>query len=252
MSDLRPLPTQARSLWARSVGDGGRVEEIAANLADIDEQRATLADHVVPEPARRKTLPDVAGAAKRQRRARRDQAAVGVVHRKKQIDPIVGASIDRRPDADHDAQHARMGDARRFGLARRARGVNVKRVVADDDLRTPARLQRRAGNFGDGEVEARVVVARIAMRPNSDGIGERRARAGEGRRAARVNDRGLHFDRVDAMGERGPAEVGVDERDGDAYARQAEPDRQVFRRGSASSARRRRPWSDLWSSAQRA
>ena len=35
-----------------------RVDQVAAQLADIDEQGALLPHHVIPETARRKTLPD--------------------------------------------------------------------------------------------------------------------------------------------------------------------------------------------------
>ena len=58
MSGRSPLPQASRSWCSVSFGLRRRVDEIAAQLADILEQRAVVAHDVVPEFARRESLAD--------------------------------------------------------------------------------------------------------------------------------------------------------------------------------------------------
>jgi len=115
--------TQTDAMGAVSVA-GRRIEEIAAQFADIGEHRAVMIDRVVPELTRRETVAYETGGADRKRDADRDDAAICVIHRQTIVHAIPMARVGRRGEAQHDAQRAGMGDARRLGQARRPRGVD--------------------------------------------------------------------------------------------------------------------------------
>ena len=77
-----------------------RIEQIAAELADILEERALVVDDVVPELPRREFLADEDRAADGQRRAEGDDAAGRVIERQAVIHPVLLARIHHRREGD--------------------------------------------------------------------------------------------------------------------------------------------------------
>ena len=145
-SGRRPLPQASRSRCACSFGCGRRVDQVAAQLADILEQRAVPAHDVVPEFARGEFLADHDRAAVDQQRAGRDHAAGGVIHRQAIVHAVGGAGV----------HHAREGVARQhqpvvidvggLGQAGGAGRVDVERAILD---REPAALRVRQPVAGE-------------------------------------------------------------------------------------------------------
>src|SRR5215468_3593033 len=80
----------------------GAIDEIATELADIHEERAAVAHHVVPEFTRRKFFANENLAAADQGGADRQHATAGVIHWQAVVHTVVRTSI----------HHAREGMAR--------------------------------------------------------------------------------------------------------------------------------------------
>ncbi len=229
--NIRPQPVadaQTDSMGAIP-GARRRVEKIAAQFADIDEQRAAVPNRVAPEFARGEALANIARAADRKSDADRDDAAVGMVHRQAIVHAVLALSVRRGGKAEHDAQHARMGDARRLGQSGRARGEDEQRAVVDRQRGTLLRGEGASLNVSTSSsmrgspppVSPWAKTARSAAQPL--------ARARELGRQRSVDDGRLGADDGDAMGERGPGQIGVDQRRRHADAREAHPDRDIFR-----------------------
>ena len=206
-----------------------RVVEVAAQFADIDEHRAVAPGRVVPELVGRESLANVARAADRQRDSDGDDAAVGVIHRQTIVHSVLGARVGGGGESVHDAQSARVGDARRLRQAGGAGGVDEQRRVLDRQRRPLVRAERGAGEIFDLKIDALLAARRRAIGED----GRRRVELGEAggelRQEMRFDDRRLGGDDGERMGERGAGKVGVDQRRRHAGARHAEPDRDIFR-----------------------
>ena len=158
-----------------------RVDEKAAHLADIDEHRAFLRDDVAPERARREPLADPARAAGGQRHARRQQAAVGVIHRQAIVHAIAGPRAGGAGKPQHYPQHPAVGDARGLRQSSRARGVDEQRRVAGRQRGPFIWTERGVGQRLDLDVDARVTGRRDAMAVDGEARLELRPRGCEGR-----------------------------------------------------------------------
>ena len=120
-------------------------------------------------------------------------------------------------------------DVGRLGHAGRAGGVDVERAVLDGEHRALVRCERCVGELRQVGVEPRQVRGFLAVRPDFDLAIDALARGLEALQQFGRDDDVLRLDHVDAVGERGAGEVGVDQRDHDAGLREPEPDRHVFR-----------------------
>ena len=86
-----------------------RIDEIAAELADILKAGALPAHDVVPELARGKLVPDHHRAAADQQRAGRDHAAGGVIERQTIVHAVAGARIHDAGEGVAREHHAGNG-----------------------------------------------------------------------------------------------------------------------------------------------
>ena len=129
----------------------------------------------------------------------------------------------------HDAQRARVGDARRLRQAGGAGGVDEQRRVLDRQRRPLVGAERLAGEVFDLKIDALLAARRRAMGEDRRRRVELGEAGGELRQEMRFDDRRLGADDGERMGERGAGEVGVDQRRRHAGARHAEPDRDIFR-----------------------
>ena len=104
------------------------VQQVAADLADVDERRRAVADHLVPEPRRRERLAQGKRCAGIQHRRHRDRQRVVVVERQTAIQGVVAvqphadaAEPGQRPQpavVRHDAGLGHPGGARREDVER--------------------------------------------------------------------------------------------------------------------------------------
>ena len=145
---------------ARLVRAWRRMHQIAAELADILEQRAIVAHHVVPEFARREALADHHRTAVHQQRAGRRQSAGRVIHRQAVIHAVVRRGAHDAGKAVAGEHDAIVVDVRRLRHAGGAGGVDVKRAVLDGQRRPLGRFQRRFVEGLDRDVEALAALAR--------------------------------------------------------------------------------------------
>ncbi len=207
-----------------------RVDEIAAELADILEAGALPAHDVVPEIVRGEFLSDHNRATLHQQRAGREQPAGGVVERQAVVHAVARPRIHHAGEGVARQHHAVVVHVGRLRQAGRARGVDVERAILDGQ-RAPLRGRELvAGQAFDRRVDARQVGRRcIPVQPDLGAAAQMRACTGERPQQVRGDDdvgRGHH---VDAVRQRGAGEVGVEEGDHAADAGDADPDRQEFR-----------------------
>jgi hypothetical protein len=114
-----------------------------------------------------------------------------------------------------------------FRQSGRAGGVNQQRTIGDRHRAAFGRNQRFGRAALDRAVDA-LEAAAVAVRPNLRAAHELRGGAFKLPGALGGDDDMLRRDDVDAMGERMPAQLGVDQRNDNARAGQAKPDRQIF------------------------
>ena len=182
-------------------------EQVAAELADILEQRAVPARHVVPEPRCREAIRDHHRSPGGQHAARCHDAADAVEQRQAVIHPVVRPEVgeSREPAAPgHDAPVADHGC---LGQPGGAGGVDQQGAVGGPRRSALLRAERLARQRRQETVEGRLVA-----HPHLWLRGE----VGQGADEP-VRQRGRH-DHVggpghrDAMGERGPHEARVQQR----------------------------------------
>ena len=209
-----------------------RFHEIAAQLADVLEQRAVVGDHLVPEFAGGKFFADEHRAAGDQRRADGDDPAGGVVHRQAVVHAVIGARVHHAAKATgrkHDPIVVDVGGLRH---ARGAGGVDEQRLVLDGEVDLFRDAERPAVERGNCEIDTRMVAglrAGIAVQPDlRRGFEKARGRY-EGGEALRRDDHVPRCDDVDAIGERSAGETGVEECDRRSGAGEPEPDREILR-----------------------
>ena len=179
-SAFMPLPQASRSRW-RTLGRMRRRRgEIAAEFADILEQRAIPARNVVPELARRKAFLHDDRAAADQRRAGRHDAADAVIERQAIVHAIVRPDVGEAGEPiapHHDAVMADMGRLRQAG---RAGGVDQQRAIGAGARRVSRRrpVRRRRAHRPRGRCAAAAEPG-FAVQPDF------RRRGEMGRRASR-------------------------------------------------------------------
>ena len=206
----------------------GRVDQIAAQLADILKDRAVAGEDVVPEVPHRKPVADQDRAAAHQQSAGRDHAADAVIERQAVIHPVVGRSVHQPGEPKTPLQQPPVADMRGFRQSGRAGGVDQERAIGDRHRAAFGQRQRLGRVVRDRVIDA-LKAAAFAVQPNLRAAHKLRGCALELRGAFGGDDQMFRRDDVDAMGERMPAQLGVDQRDDDARAGKAEPDRQIFR-----------------------
>ena len=208
---------------------GRRVQEIAAKLADILENGGAIEAAIFPEfmgrefalddqrePPVVNAMPDRADAARR------------MIERQRAIDAVFGFRIQPARKAVHHEQHAHMGEVRRLGQARRARGVDVEGGVLAGEARA-CRLIRRHIR---GRVQSGVEIARADRLPARDpgrrqgidggsGLQPAFGKLGADYGMARTGNR-------NRMDQRIALEIGVDQRHHRAEFEEAQPGHQIF------------------------
>ena len=106
------------------------VDQIAAQLADIDEQRRARGLHIRPEIRRREPLAQHQLAAVQQGGPDPDQSAGRVIERQDVEGDVLFGRGGRAGEGAHIGAGPGMGDLGRLGQAGRARGVDVQGRVA--------------------------------------------------------------------------------------------------------------------------
>ena len=144
MSPRRPLPQASRSRCWRSNSDARRLQQIAAELADILEQRAVEARDVLPEIRGREFFGERDGCAGKQHAAGRDHAADGMIDRQAIIKAIVRRRAGEACEPAAPVEDAAMADAGGLRQARGARGIDQQRAIVDGDVAPFGRRQRTA------------------------------------------------------------------------------------------------------------
>src|SRR2546422_173597 len=228
--DIGPQPVAAGQPdpVLRLVGRALRVDEIAAELADVLEQRAVPADHVMPELTGGELVPDHHGAAADQHRAGRQHAADAVVHRQAVVHPVAGAGVHHAGEPVTPLHQPSVADPGGLGQAGRARRIDVERPILDGRQPRLGRAERVAREPPDAAVDPREVAETVAVRPDSRRAGEVRQRAGEPFEELRGHDDVPGRDEIDGVRERGPCQIGVEQRNDAADTGDAEPDRHVL------------------------
>ncbi len=205
------------------------VDQIAAQLTDVLQERAALGGDVLPEAAHREALAHHDRGAADQGGAARDDPAYAVIHRQAVVEPVVRLHVDeaREPLAPlHEAQVTHVGGLRQ---ARGAGGVDVERAVGERGRRALRGTQRLARQTRHLEVEARQIVRAGPVRRAADPGGEPTAHRRERARELGARNHVARRDDAERVRERLARQIGVDERDRGTDAAKAEPDRQVLR-----------------------
>ena len=220
-----PLPQAVRGL----VRLRRRVDEVAAELADILEDGALVAHDVVPELARGELFADHHGAAVDEHGAGRDHAAARVVHRQAVVHAVGGLRVHHACKAERRQQEPVVVDVRRLRHAGGAGRIDEERAVLDGER--PAflggeRIDRQRLDF---PVDARQGGRAFAVHPDLRPLLQMRLGGRKGRAELRRDDDVLRVDHVDAMGERGAGEIGVEQRHHAADCGDADPDGEIFR-----------------------
>ena len=119
-----------------------------------------------------------------------------------------------------------VGGLRQAGRARR---VDVKRAIFDGERGTVGGGELVPGEAVEIAIHAREIGICVAMKPNLGIAGDVRLRAGERLEQFGGDDDVLWAHHIDAIGQRHPGEVGIDERNHAADPRDADPCGQKLR-----------------------
>ena len=133
------------------------VDQIAAELANIDKDRAALFNHIVPKLGQREPPPKHHGCAIHQGRAHSAKPACRVIERQGDIDPVLGVHIGRTGKAAHIGLGPGVGDLGRLGQARGAGGIDIEHGLARRQALAdagPIRAQGAAALQGLGQIMA--------------------------------------------------------------------------------------------------
>ena len=205
------------------------LQQVAAQLADILEQRALPADDLVPELARRKFLSDHDGAPPDQHRAARQHAPDAVIHRQAVVHPVARARVHHAGEPVAPLHQPVVTDVGGLGQPRGARGVDIQRPILDGRRPPLGQTQRFARASLDVAINAQHSVVVAAVRPDRGRARKVRQRGEQQIDELRGHDDVLRRDDIDAMGERGAGQIGIEQRDDPADAGDAKPDRHVVR-----------------------
>ena len=154
-----------------------RVDEVAAELADILEAGAIPAHDIVPELAHGKFIADHHRAAPVQQRAGCDHAAGGVIEREAIVHAVAGTRVHDAGEGVAREHHAIVVHVRGLRQTGRARGVNVERAILDGEHGAVRGRERIAGNAVNLAIDARKVGIGVTMKPDLGSAGDLRARA---------------------------------------------------------------------------
>ncbi len=197
------------------------VDEVAAELADVDEHGRLRGQDLVPEMAGRETPGQDEHPAVQQRRAHGAEAAGGVIERQGAEHPVLGPGPGRGRKAAHVELNAHVGDARGLGQAGGARGEDVERRV----LGGHGAAGLAVGPDGAGALERGGQIALVAVRraqgPDGDRLAERAAHRLQRRGRLVVDDDVRGVGQPQAVGEGPAGQVVVDQ--GRGHADLAEP-----------------------------
>jgi hypothetical protein len=206
----------------------GFAGKVAAQLADILEQRAVVTHHVVPEFTRGELLADHHRAAVEQHRADRHHAAGGVIHRQAVVHAVVRLGVHHAGEGAAREHHPVVVDVGGLRQAGGAGRVDVKRAVFDGQLCALRLRQRVSGQRVDHGVEPWQAGA-LAMRPDLGARFEQWARGRQHVGKLACDHDVLRLDDIDAMGERWSNQIEVDQGGDAARTGDAEPSCNVFR-----------------------
>ena len=180
-SGRRPLPQASRRRCCGFVRIRRRVDEIAAQFADVLEQRAVVAHDVVPELARGEFLADHHRAAVAQHRAGRHQAAGGVIHRQAVVHAVGRLRVHHAGEGVARQHHAVVVDVGGLRHAGGAGRVDVERAVLDGE-RARSLADKRAPASASIAWSMRGELGALAVRPDLRRGLEQRTRGREARR----------------------------------------------------------------------
>ena len=141
-----------------------RIDEVAAKLADILEQRAIAIRDVVPEFARGKSFADHDRSAANKQRAGRHHAADRVIHRQAIVHAIVRPGIHQAGEPKAPLHHRRWLTLAAFGSPGRAGRIDRQRAVGDRHRAALEFGQRRGRKPLDLAIDARNIRSRRATR----------------------------------------------------------------------------------------
>ena len=202
-----------------------RVEQIAAQFADIDKDGGVVFVQVVPEFADRETLLDDQRAAAPQRQAHGADAAGGVIKRQGIIDAVAWRGFQRAPKAGHHKEQPHMAEIGGFGQAGGAGGINVKSAVLAGD----AGARARTGRTGWSAIQREVEIVLLSLNPDLRlGVEKRLGLGQTGRQLLADNDMAGAHD-LDGVGQWLAALVGVDQRGAQARLEQSQPGTEKIR-----------------------
>ena len=207
-----------------------RIDQIAAQLADILHHRAIVVDDIVPELAHRKALADIDRSAGDQQRADRAEPARGVVHRQAHIVAVGCARAHHAGKAETGEHDAVVVDVRRLRHAGGAGGVDVERVVLDGERRSLALAAalRRTKPRSRGRCAARNCCFRRAARLSAI-LSDAGARCRTGRASSAATITCFGETMLMQCASEGPIRLVLSKRGNAADAGDAEPDRHEFR-----------------------
>ncbi len=143
-----------------------RIDEVAAELADILQERALPAHHVVPEFAHREALADDDRAAIQQQCSGGEQTAGGVIERQAIVHAVARTRVHDGGEGmrrEHQAVVVDIGGLRQAGGARR---VDEERAILDGQRPPLAAREPLARESLDLPVDAGKPHARVAVQPD--------------------------------------------------------------------------------------
>ena len=204
------------------------VDQIAAELADVDEHGAALGDQVVPEVAGREPALEHHRAAVQEGRAERAEPAGGVVHGQRHIDPVARLRVRRAGEAAHVELGAHVGDARGLRHPRRARGEDQQRCLPGGHVGAEAAVGGELAAALQRLGQIPLIPVGGAHHPLLQRPLQQRARGAEHPGRLGVDDDVLGAADVQAVRQRQAGELVVDQRGDDADLRKTVPDREIL------------------------
>ena len=166
MRNREPLRERLPDVAAQSVAEGQpqpclrlelgrrRLQKVAAELADILEERAIETHDVVPEvrsrrisPRSRPNRPRAACCRARRRRPTR------MMERQAIVEPVVDGCVRQPGKPSAPAENAAMADVRRLRQPRGARGVDEERTFIDRDVAAFGGGQRARVRGGERRIQ---------------------------------------------------------------------------------------------------
>ena len=200
-------------------------QEVAAEFADILEQRAVKAHDIAPESLCRKLLSEHHRAARVQHAAWRDDAADAVADRQAIVQPVFDSGAGQSGEPAAPVQDAAVTDAGGLGQAGRAGGIDQQRAIVDGDAAPLGRRQRVSIH----PIQHCADTGFTAVNPDSRRPVQIRQRRFQNIRKIIREDDMVGVRDVDAMRQRQPDQFGIDQRYHAADFGDAEPRGDIVR-----------------------